>query len=574
MMTNKFYFKLLMLLGILFTFSACDKDDDIVLPDGKQLKNTELQAVLKTMGFEFDASNKLVMNEKATSTKTLDLSGKKLTSYKGLDIFPALEEVNLANNKFEEFDFDLLPANITKIDLQGNKLYEFLNLKKERKFAKLYLPETAKYNMDEVLAYYTENKDKVDMQVAIGSKLDKYSYLREVPDALLREDLKKMFPSVFNGDKIDLSKEMAVKEAGNGLMLVKGFADPYDKDIKSLEGIQYITGFEKFTGNVMVNMKPELNTSISYFKVPKEISILGLVNVKFDGVINWKDAKKLDYFSAINVKGLQKVDLSFSEAYGIDPKFIEGALLENCPDLEEVIFPKREKQILNAIYLKDIPKLKEIDLSKIGTLLTGMTNEFSGLSQCEITWPVKLTEPEANEKISLKVDKAVSEMSSTKAFVEKFKDILRYKITGQATKSGLKSAFASSGITGNYSGILEPIMNGTTYDDVNSTFTLTETASNKINIYLPPFKVGKMPGKLHIDIKDTEFTTATNGDISFTGSQDPCVYLKIGIFPATEIKGDYNGTIVGDQFHFFIHAQMQVFFWNITADVTFNGTKQ
>ena len=563
MMTNKFYFKLLMLLGILFTFSACDKDDDVIVPE-----LTELQTVLKTMGFEFDAG-KLVMNEKATSTKTLDLSGKELTSYKGLDIFPALEEVNLANNKFEEFDFDLLPANITKIDLQGNKLYEFLNLKKERKFAKLYLPETAKYNMDEVLAYYTENKDKVDMQIAMDSKLEKYSYLRTVPDPLLRADLKKMFPSVFNGDKIDLSKEMAVLEGGNGLQLGDYF-DPYEKDIKSLEGIQYITNFEKFTGNITINT----NTSIDYFKVPKKTSQLTFVNVNFNGGINWKDAKKLDYFAAINLKGLQKVDLSFSEEYGINLIFAEGINLENCPDIEEIIFPNRDKQVINLVTLKKLPKLKKLDLSKIGTLHPGPTNQLTNLPKCEIIWPTTLTKLEPDTKISLDVDKAVSEMSSTKTFVEKFKDILDYEIIeDNATKSGLKSAFASSGTTGNYLGILEPKMNGKKYDNVNSTFTLTETANNKMNIYLPPFKVGKMPGKLHIDIKNTSFTTAANGDISLTGSQPECVILKtpLGTY---EMKGDYNGTLVNDQFHFFIHSKEKILFWDITADVTFNGTKQ
>ena len=572
-MRNKISFKLLMLLGILFTFSACDKDDDIVLPDGKQLKNTELQAVLKTMGFEFDASNKLVMNEKATSTKTLDLSGKELTSCKGLDIFPALEEVNLANNKFEEFDFDLLPANITKINLQGNKLYEFENLKKERKFAKLYLPETAKYNMDEVLAYYTENKGKVDMQIAMNSKLEKYNYLREVPDALLREDLKKMFPSVFTGDKIDLSKEMAVKEAGNGLMLNAMF-----KDLKSLEGIQYITAFKKFSGNITVFAKMQGNTPIGYFKVPKEVNSIIFINVNFTEAIDWKDSKMLYYFSATNVKGLQKVDFSFSDSYGAKIQMMQGLYLENCPDVQEITFPNREKQIVSGIYLKNLPKLKEIDLSKVGSLATGIGNELSGLPQCKITWPVALKKQEGSKpdkKILLDADKAVNEMSSTKAFVEKFKDILLYEIIkDKTTKSGLKSALANSGITGNYSGILEPIMNGTTYNNVNSTFTLTETASNKMDIYLPPFQVGSMPGKLHIDIKNTSFTTASNGDISFTGSQPQCVILKILGFIPFKMKGDYNGILINDQFHFFIHSKDKVLFWDITADVTFNGTKQ
>ncbi len=593
--------KTIKLVAVLFImlsiFASCDKDDDF--SEGKVLKNTELKTVLKAMGYEFDADNKLIVNDKAAKTKSLDLSGKKLTNFTGLDIFPLLTEVNLANNMFEdpdfsklpvtiiklnlsnnhlqEFDFTKLPLAVRELDLQGNKLYEYKTLKTERKFTKLYLPETAKYNMDEVLAYYTANK-KLDIQIRMGSKLIKYTSLRSVPDPLLRAGLKQKFPSVFTGDKIDLSKEMAVLEGGNGLLLINEYLT-YDKDVKSLEGIQYITNYKNFSGNIVVNMKASLGTSIGYFKVSKEVSVLQFINVNFTQAIDLKNAKKLISFGLGNVKGLEEVDLSFSESFGTiaSPFGVEIALLD-CPDLEKVVFPSRDKQNFTGFMFRNLPKLKELNLSKIQSLVSGFDNLLIGLPSCKIIYPTVLNATDDGEKILLSIDKEVGEKPETKAFIAKFKDILSSEIYEKTANSSQKYAANNAAFIGDYLGVLEPIMNGKTYSNIDRTFTLSQdqSGSHKMNIYLPPFKVGTMPGKLKVDIKNTKFTTASNGNISFVGSQPKCVSLKLSSWPYTNyrFKGDYNGTIINNKFHFFIHAKKKIMFWDITSDVTFNGTKQ
>lgn len=568
-MINKNFFNMLILLGVLFTFNACDDDNDIVLPVGELIENTELQVVLVAMGFEFDSENKLVMDDKATSLTSLDLTSKTLTSYEGLDIFPALEEVILADNGLETFDFSTLPSNITKVNLQGNNLYKFENLA-ETELTKLYLPETAKYNMEEVLDYYTANKDDgIDMQIVIDGTLEAYSYLRSIPDAVLLAELKESFPSVFQGDQIDLSKEMNILEAGNGLSIGTAYKS-YENDIASLEGIQYIVGFENFTGNILINVQESANVVVDYFKIPSLVNSLTLINQIVD-VMDWSGALNLEGAFFINVAGVTKVDLSASEVSGLTYMSLTAGIgLENCPDIEKIIFPDRDNLQYIAITIEDVPNLKVLDMSNITLISNYASNNFIGIPNCEITWPVALSAQDDTDEININVDQDVSEMASTIAFASKFENIINYKIVEEES-SKLMSKLAAV-TTSYYSGILEPIMNDTTYDDVNSTFTISDDNTNStMDLYLPPFQVGSMPGELHIDIQDTAYTTATNGNISFTGSQT-CVYLEIGIF-TFDMDGDYNGTLINDQFYFHIDSEDTVLFWTISADVTFNGTK-
>lgn len=104
------------------------------------------------------------LNNIATSTISLDLSGTKLTDLTGLDILPNLKEVKLSDNGYGPiFDFAKLPAQITSVDLTGNNIYDFEGLvdvkveNEERKttilhkLSKLYLPVTAKYNIEDLL---------------------------------------------------------------------------------------------------------------------------------------------------------------------------------------------------------------------------------------------------------------------------------------------------------------------------------------------------------------------------------------------------------------------------------------
>ena len=138
--------------------ASCSSDDTIQY-SANALKNTELMAVLKSKGYQFDKDGKLELNDLANNTTALDLSGTKLKDLSGLDILPNLKEVKLSNNDYKlSFDFSQLPSQITGVDLTGNEIYEFTGLTKEDETGnitilhhlnKLYLPNSAKYNEDE-----------------------------------------------------------------------------------------------------------------------------------------------------------------------------------------------------------------------------------------------------------------------------------------------------------------------------------------------------------------------------------------------------------------------------------------
>ena len=169
--------------------------------------------ILKTRGFTFDKDGKLELNDVAEKTTTLDLSGTKLKDLSGLDILPNLKEVKLSNNGYGPvFDFAQLPAQITGVDLTGNDIYDFeglVNVKTEEngdetvtqlhKITKLYLPQTAKFNIKDLVRFYREKKAEIEsgsidvkMETAKGD-LQKYNTIREIPDENIRANFKKYF---------------------------------------------------------------------------------------------------------------------------------------------------------------------------------------------------------------------------------------------------------------------------------------------------------------------------------------------------------------------------------------------
>ena len=217
-------------------FTSCS-DDNGPGYSASALKNTELMTILKSKGYTFDQEGKLELNDLANNTTSLDLSGTKLTDFTGLDILPNLKEVKLANNDYgPSFDFAKLPAQITGIDLTGNDIYDFAGLVKTEivndeikttilhPLTRLYLPATAKYNVEELMHFYKENqleKKAVDMQMIDSEgSLKAYNTIRLIPDEYFREYLKTKFSSIFvNETSIDISLPMALKAQGENIML-------------------------------------------------------------------------------------------------------------------------------------------------------------------------------------------------------------------------------------------------------------------------------------------------------------------------------------------------------------------
>ena len=247
--------------------TACDNDDPVKFND-VEVKNAELKAILLTQGYTFNEAGQLVLDDKAQNTKTLDLSGTKISDLSGLDVLPNLTEVDLSDNDYgPAFDFSSLPAQIIAVDLTGNEIYDFdklIDVEIEENgdetvtnlhnVIKLYLPESAKNNIDVLMRFYRENKTEIedgtiDMKMEDeNGVLQKYTTLRSIPDEGLRDYLKSTFSDMFSGDQIDISKRFgnAQKTTGIAIGLYASL-----KSVSSFEGIQYIINHPYWEGQII-----------------------------------------------------------------------------------------------------------------------------------------------------------------------------------------------------------------------------------------------------------------------------------------------------------------------------------
>ena len=376
--------------------SACKKSDSPEPPkpeNGKvTIENPALVTALKEQGFTFEG-NTLVVNDKVRTTTSLNFSGKQLTDVKGLEAFSALSEVNLSNNKFAQtFDFGTLPATVKSVNLSGNELYDFKNLattdysdnaqepyKLIRSFDKLVLPATAKYNMD-VLPAYVKLAPKSDVQMlnAQGTA-EKYTTLREVPDATLLLYMKKHYSSVMNGDKIDLSKRLSSEEANNALMISQ--APQYNpniidtSEIDNIEGVEYIINNPLLSALVYIELNTDKKQTIPYIKLGQKVTAFGTVWVDTPN-IDFSKAEGLTAIQIMNNATVKKIDLSASKTMmqkgAANHNNFSGTAIRfaNCSQLEEVILPDVSKApspiSAYTIAFLNLPALKStIDFSKL-----------------------------------------------------------------------------------------------------------------------------------------------------------------------------------------------------------------
>lgn len=436
-------------LALCLGFASCSSDDDAPSYSNVAVSNSELMTILKAKGYQFDENGKMLLDDKANSTTSLDLSGTKVdtAALKELSVFPNLKELNLRSNGYGPvFHIASLPSQITGLDLQGNDIYDFDGLVTAKvendevkatilhNFTKLYLPASCKYNVEDLMPFYTQNeaeKKTVDMQMVNDKgSLEKYNTLREIPDEYFRAYLKMKFASLFADDThIDISKPMKNNEQGESLTLglTNQFADV--NKIQSISGIECFINnpyYQPFFVSIAINNNVLFETK--YLDLHSNIKGLMLNNVNTTEGINFANATSLVTLILTHNDGIKEADLSNTLISAQDVKDFDATLqngisIKYCKNLETLLLPKTDKGVVNTCELIQLPKLKSVDLSSIKGL---ETLALVVLPNCSITYPnLKYTYySESKEIVELSefdyilfaISEDVYKMESTKNF--------------------------------------------------------------------------------------------------------------------------------------------------------------
>lgn len=436
-------------LALCLGFASCSSDDDAPSYSNVAVSNSELMTILKAKGYQFDENGKMLLDDKANSTTSLDLSGTKVdtAALKELSVFPNLKALNLSNNGYGPvFHIASLPSQITGLDLQGNDIYDFDGLVTAKvendevkatilhEFTKLYLPVSCKYNVEDLMPFYTENEAEnktVDMQMVNDKgSLEKYNTLREIPDEYFRAYLKMKFASLFADDThIDISKPMKNNEQGESLTLglTNQFADV--NKIQSISGIECFINnpyYQPFFVSIAINNNVLFETK--YLDLHSNIKGLMLNNVNTTEGINFANATSLVTLILTHNDGIKEADLSNTLISAQDVKDFDATLqngisIKYCKNLETLLLPKTDKGVVNTCELIQLPKLKSVDLSSIkGLEILALVV----LPNCSITYPnLKYTYySESKEIVELSefdyilfaISEDVYKMESTKNF--------------------------------------------------------------------------------------------------------------------------------------------------------------
>ena len=426
--------------------SSCS-DDNGPSYSSTTLKNTELMNILKSKGYTFSQDGKLEINDLVKSTVSLDLSGTKLSDFSGLDILPNLKEVKLSNNGYgPTFDFAQLPAQITGVDLTDNDIYDFeglVNVKTEEngdetitqlhKITKLYLPQTAKFNIKDLVRFYREKKAEIEsgsidvkMETSKGN-LQKYNTIREIPDENIRANFKKYFSSIFDEDgiHIDISKRLSNKDRSNACVFNKWYGVA---TAETLEGVQYIVNNPYWDGKLLT-VSLTNKAKLPYLRPCSGLMTLSLTDVDASEGINLEDATNMTGLLWVKVSGISEIDLSHSTLFG--QRAIEqeqdgpggsSLVFVECPDLKKIALPEKSGLRSYMITFANMKSLEQVDLSKF-KMISNL--ELGGLSaNCRVTYP-ELTEFHTyDKKTSFACTQDVFDRQETKDFIKKYLEVL------------------------------------------------------------------------------------------------------------------------------------------------------
>ena len=432
----------LVALFVLGLSSCCDEKEGLTY-SSTVLKNSELKTILTSKGFSFDKDGKLELNNLATSTVSLDLSNTKLKDLSGLDILPNLKEVKLSNNDYGPvFDFSTLPSQITSVDLTGNNIYDFEGLVETKTendelkttvlhpLKKLYLPASAKYNVEDLMPFNMLQGQETDVKMADSTgKLEKYTTVREIPDPIFCAYLKTLYPSMFiDKNHIDFSKMPKLTEQGQNIFL---YLPEEQENPRSIEGVEYFIN-NPFLAKFMVMLNTGRSYKVGYLMPRKNMDVLALFSIEAEGEIDFSKATSLNVLGLVKCPSVKHLELSHTKVCNQDIKdfhpMADNSLnLIHCPNVETITLANPAKGATNRVLLVDLPKLKKVDLSSITTL--GKLDIF--LDNTEVVYPklnsfydsntkkvTKLTEGE--ETVSVSVSQKTLESSAFKEFIKEY----------------------------------------------------------------------------------------------------------------------------------------------------------
>lgn len=363
------------------TIISCAEDDAYTY-SAEPMNNAELKSILRSKGYTFDDEGYLLLDDLVKGTRTLDLSGTGITDLSGLEMLPSLTDLDLSDNGYGPvFDCSMLPAQIKGLTLVGNQIYDFEGLAAGemvndelsstvlRHFDRLYLPETARYNVEDLVPYYLAAGEETDMQMADATgTLAIYTTLRDIPDPYFRDYLQGLYSSIFVGQQMDISRPLSLKDDGVNLYLNGRTSYVNCDSIQSFEGVEYIINHPYRSQPILVYINSTVPVQLSYIMPGAAIKGLGFSSVSTPQGMDLSKATRLASLFWSGDEYVTELDLSHTlvanqPVADFDMLSSNILSLSHCTHLRHIVMPAQCLGYMAQYELNNLPALNAVDMT-------------------------------------------------------------------------------------------------------------------------------------------------------------------------------------------------------------------